>query len=123
MQLSTIVLAQHDQTIAKGLANNLYAYFARVVVAKSMVELRTLLLRHGARVAVLDLEVVNLEEIRKLSRTFDDLIIVCTHHSPDERMWITALNAGAAEFCHPQDIRSILRASRAAPKRQIAMAS
>ena len=123
MQLSTIVLAQHDQTIAKGLANNLYAYFARVVVAKSIVELRTLLLRHEARVAVLDLEVVNLEEIRKLSRTFDDLIIVCTHHSPDERMWITALNAGAVEFCHPQDIRSILRALRTAPKRQIAMAS
>jgi DNA-binding NtrC family response regulator len=123
MPVSVIVIAQRDQSIAEGLANNLYAFFARVVVAKSIVELRTLLLRHEARVAVLDLEVVNLEEIRKLSRTLDDLTIVCTHRSPDERMWITALNAGAVEFCHPQDIRSILRASRAAPKRQIAMVS
>ena len=123
MPVSVIVIAQRDQSIAEGLANNLYAFFARVVVAKSIVELRTLLLRHEARVAVLDLEVVNLEEIRKLSRTFDNLTIVCTHHSPDERMWMDALNAGAMEFCHPQDIRSILRASRAAPKRQTAMAS
>ena len=72
---------------------------------------------------MLDLEVVSLEEIRNLAHTFDELNIVCTHRSPDEQMWITALNAGAVEFCHPQDIHSILRASRAAAKRQMAMAS
>jgi hypothetical protein len=82
-----------------------------------------MLLRHEARVAVLDLEVVNLEEIRNLASTLSDLSIVVTHRSPDERMWMAAVSAGAIEFCHPQDIRSILRASRAAPKRPMAMAS
>jgi hypothetical protein len=78
------------------------------------VEVRTLLLRHETRVAVLDLEVVNLEEVRQLVRTFCNLTIVCTHHSPDDWMWIAALNAGAVEFCHPDDLRSILRARRGA---------
>jgi hypothetical protein len=34
MQLSTIVLAQHDHTIAEGLVNNLYVSFARVTAPK-----------------------------------------------------------------------------------------
>jgi len=38
-------------------------------------------------------------------------------------MWMAALNAGAAEFCHPHDIRSILRASRAATPQRTAMAA
>ena len=114
MTPSTVVIAQNDPAFAQGLANDLHAHFARVAVAENAVELRTLLLRHAARVAVLDLEVVSVEEVRQLARTFCNLIIVCTHRSPDERMWMAALNAGAVEFCHPQDIRSILRASRAA---------
>ena len=97
----TVVIAQIDPTIAMELANDLHAYFARVVVAASAQELRTMLLRHEAGVAVLDLEVVNLEEIRSLSCTLDDLTIVCTHQSPDEQMWITALNAGSRGILPP----------------------
>ena len=57
MPSSTVVIAQNDPTIAQGLANDLHAHFGRVAVAEDAVELRTLLLRHEARVAVLDLEV------------------------------------------------------------------
>ena len=116
MQISTIVIAQHDQSIAQGLANELHAHFTRVLVAESAVELHALLLRHRARAAVLDTETMSLEEISQLSSAFSDLAIVATHRSPDERMWMAALNAGALEFCHPLDIRSILRATRAAAK-------
>jgi DNA-binding NtrC family response regulator len=123
MMSSTVVIAQNDPDIAQGLANDLHAHFARVAVAESAMELRTLLLRHEARVAVLDLEVVNLEEVRQLARTFCNLTIVCTHRSPDERMWIAALNAGAVEFCHPQDIRSIMRASSTSAARHLAIAA
>ncbi len=114
MTPSTVVIAQNDPVFAQGLSNDLHAHFARVAVAENAVELRTLLLRHAARVAVLDLEAVSVEDVRQLASTFSNLIIVCTHRSPDERMWIAAMNAGAVEFCHPQDIRAILRASRAA---------
>ena len=75
-----------------------------------------MLLRHEARVAVLDLELIGLEELRRLSETSSELVIVSTHRAPDEKMWMSALSAGAVEFCHPHDIRSILRASRTAEK-------
>jgi len=119
----TVVVAQNDPRIAEGLANDLHVHFARVAVAQSAQELRTLLLRHEARVAVLDLELLSVDEVCQLVRNFNDLTIVCTHRSPDEKMWMAALNAGAVELCHPRDIRSILRASRAATTRHMPLAA
>ncbi len=123
MPSPTVVIAQNDPTIAMELADHLHAHFARIAVAESTVELRAMLLRHEARIAVLDLELVDMDEVRQLARVFGDLTIVCTHRSPDERMWMAALNAGAVEFCHPQDIRSILRASRSLPKQRLTIAA
>ncbi len=116
MPSPTIVIAQNNPEIALGLANDLHAHFARVAVANNAMELRTLLARHEARVAVLDLEMLNLDEIAKLAEHFSDLAIVCTHRSPDERMWASSLKAGAVELCCPRDVRSILRASRTATR-------
>jgi DNA-binding NarL/FixJ family response regulator len=117
MPSSTVVIAQSDPRTAQGIAEDLHAHFAKVAVAQSAVELRDLLLHHEARIAVLDLEIINLEEVRKLADAFDDLAIICTHRSPDERLWMAALNAGAIEFCHPLDLHSILRAAHAAAQR------
>ena len=114
MPSPTVVIAQRDPGIARGLAKDLHPHFAHVIVAEDAVELRALLQRHEARVAVLDLELISIEQVRKLSALFGDLLIVCTHRAPDEQMWMSALNAGAVEFCHPQDVRSILHASRMA---------
>lgn len=112
---ATVLMAQSDPAMAQALWSDLHAHFAGVVVAENALEVRTLLLRHpGVRMAVLDLEVVNLEDVRQLAQTFSDLIIVCTHRSPDDRMWTAALAAGAVEYCHPDDIRAILRAQAAA---------
>ena len=123
MPLPTIVIAQNDSAIAMELANNLHAHFARVAVAENVLELRMLLQRNDTRVAVLDLEFVSVEEVRHLADLFEDLAIICTHRSPDEKMWMAALSAGAVEFCHPQDMRSILRASRTAPRSRMAIAA
>jgi DNA-binding NtrC family response regulator len=120
MPLPTIVIAQRDPTIAEQLANDLQVHVARVAVTESATEVQTILQRREARVAVLDLEIIDLEEVCRLASIHDDLTIVCTHRAPDERMWMAALRAGAAEFCHPQDVRSILRALRTASKRQTA---
>jgi len=112
MPFPTIVIAQGDPDTAMKLANDLHAHFARVATAANAMELRTMLCRHEARVAVLDLELISLDQVRQLARTFDDLTIVCTHRSPDEHMWMAALDAGAVEFCLPTDLHSILRATR-----------
>jgi DNA-binding NarL/FixJ family response regulator len=123
MPVSVIVIAQRDQSIAQGLANALRVHFTRILVAENAEELRSLLLRHEARVTVVDMEILSLEEISQLANTFSNLAIVATHRSPDERMWVDVLNAGAVELCRPQDIRSILRASSTATMRHLAMAS
>jgi DNA-binding NarL/FixJ family response regulator len=112
---ATVVIAQNDPDVAQALSNDLHAHFAGVIVAENASELRPLLLRHPrVRVAVLDLDLVNVEEVRQLASTCCNLTIVCTHPSPDDRMWIAALDAGAVEYCHPDDIRSIVRARSAA---------
>lgn len=117
MPSPTVVIAQSDPRTVLALTNNLHAHFPRVVVAQNAKDLRELLDRHEARVAIIDLETIEIQEVQKLSEIFGDLVIVCTHRSPDEQMWTSALNAGAVEFCHPQDMRSILHASRMAPSR------
>ena len=123
MQSPTVVIAQSDPGVVMELAKDLHMHFARVVVAGSAMELRTILLRHEARVAVLDVELLDTNDIRELARTFEELTIICTHRSPDERMWMEALKAGAVEFCHPLDLRSILRASRMAVNRHLTIAA
>jgi DNA-binding NtrC family response regulator len=119
MPAPIIVIAQSDPGVARDLAKDLHCHFAHVAVAQDPTELRTMLLQHEARVAVLDLDMVSMEDIRDLTGTFDDLVIVCTHHSPDEQMWMDALSAGAVEFCHPGDLHTILRAARSAPPRHL----
>jgi DNA-binding NarL/FixJ family response regulator len=123
MPSPTVVIAQNNSATAAGLANDLQAYFVRVAIADSAVELPALLARHEARLAVLDLELVDLEAVHQLAQQFSDLAIVCTHRSPDERMWMASLNAGAVEFCHPQDVRSILRAWRTGSRARLPIAA
>jgi DNA-binding NarL/FixJ family response regulator len=119
MPSPTVVIAQSDPQTAQGLAQDLHAHFSKVAVAQDATDLYTLLPRHRAQVAVLDLEIFSLEEVRELAEKYNDLAIICTHHSPDERLWMAALNAGAVEFCHPQDLHSILRATQAAAQRRL----
>lgn len=117
---SVVVIAQNNASVAARLANDLHPHFAQVTVTESITELRTFLEHQDAQVAVLDMEVITLEEVRQLACTFKDLNIVCTHRSPDERMWMAALKAGAIECCHHADIHSILRVSRNPTKRRTA---
>ena len=115
MPSPTVVIAQRDPRAILGLSNDLRAHFPRVAVAQNAKDLRELLDRHEARVAIIDLETVDIQEVRKIAMLFGELVIVCTHRSPDEQMWTSALNAGAVEFCHPHDVRTIVHASRMAP--------
>jgi hypothetical protein len=108
---ATVVIAQNDSTIAQALADSFHLHCARVIVAENAPRLRTLLLRHPeVRLAVIDLDLVNPKEVRQLASSFCNLTILCTHPAPYDQMWVAVLDAGAVEFCHPDDIRSILQA-------------
>jgi DNA-binding NtrC family response regulator len=112
MRSRTVVIVHSDVDFAQKLADDLQSYFGRIIVSENALEFRTLLLRQETRGVVLDLESVKVEEIRQLARDFHNLTIVCTHRSPDEQMWIAALEAGATELCHTLDLKSMIRALR-----------
>ena len=76
-----------------------------------MGELRTSILKHRARVAILDMELASLPELEQLSHEFPGLGVVCTHRLADEEMWTAALSAGASDICPTYDTHSILSAA------------
>jgi hypothetical protein len=91
---STVVIAHYEPKTAEELAHHLRPHSARVIVAENVSNLRPLILHHEARVAVLDLDLVKVEEVRQLARTFRNLTIVCTHPAPDDRMWVPRWTPG-----------------------------
>ena len=121
--LPTVVIAQNDTRIAQKLAASLGAHLSGVSIASGTEELRRLLEDREVRLAVLDMEMIDLDEVRRLAHASPTLAIVCTQRSPDDRMWIAALNAGAIEYCHPLDIRAILRTSNIAARYQMPRAA
>jgi DNA-binding response OmpR family regulator len=123
MNSPEVVIAQVEPEVAGRMAAELHAHFTRVSVAASAEELHSLLLRTRASIAVLDLELIPLDEVRQLARNFAELSIVCTHRAPDERTWLDSLNAGAADCCQPEDMRTILRVARPRQPRQAARAA
>jgi len=111
MKSLSVVVAQGNRQSAEILASSLHGYFREVSVAGSLEELRNSIPKHRADLAVVDLELVNLDEVRALHGEFGHTMIVCTHRFPDETMWQAALSAGAADFCYNADVRGILDAA------------
>jgi DNA-binding NarL/FixJ family response regulator len=108
---SSVVLLQGDPVVAQSLTNSLLTSFRSVHSVPSMGELRTSILKHRARVAILDMELASLPELEQLSHEFPGLSVVCTHRLADEEMWTAALSAGASDICPTYDTHSILSAA------------
>ncbi len=115
MQSFTVVVAHSDSVAAQQLTNSLRAHFTRVAVANDRENLRDAIARHRAKLAIVDLDMVPVEEVRELCAAFGATNIVCVHRAPDYELWNAAIGAGALECCHPSDIPSILNAMRTRP--------
>jgi DNA-binding NarL/FixJ family response regulator len=102
-----VVLAQHDPSSASTLANNLRGQCRAVTVA-GKAEIRQAILKARANVAVLDLEMFTLPEVKELCREFQNVSVVCTHRIADEELWTRVMDAGAADCCLPSDVNGIL---------------
>ena len=79
MPSPTVIIAQSDPRTAQGSSQRPPRPFFPGAVAQSAVELRTLLLRQEAQVAVLDLEIVKLEEVQN---AHGDVRRPCDHLHP-----------------------------------------
>lgn len=107
----TAVVVHSDPESAAALAGSLLRHFHTVRIVRSLEEARAAIPRHRAEFAVLDLELIGLAGLEALRRDFASLSIVCTHRLPDEKLWASALAAGALDCCHDSDVRSIVLAA------------
>ena len=119
---SSVVLLQGNPEIAQSLAASLLSSFRSVHAVRSLEELRAGILKHRARVVILDMEMAPLPEVERLSHEFPGLSVVCTHRLADEEMWTAALSAGASDICPTYDTHGILTAAlhNARPTRSVA---
>jgi DNA-binding NtrC family response regulator len=105
-----VVIATTDSKTASQLADSLNRHFRSIAVARSLEEVRYAIPKHRAQVAIVDLELANMQEVHNLCSEFGQTHVVCTHRIPDEEMWAEALTAGAIDCCQNADIAGILDA-------------
>ena len=82
---------------ASTLANNLRGQCRAVTLAEKA-QLRQALLNARANVAVLDLELFTLPEVKQICNEFRNVSVVCTHRIADETLWTRVMDAGASAF-------------------------
>ena len=111
MKPLSVVVAQSDAKAADFLVKSLYNHFRVVNQVNDLSELRNSIPRHRADVAILDLELADLNQLQRLRNEFAGTTFVCTHRLADEKMWTEALAAGAADCCHTSDVRAIVLAA------------
>jgi DNA-binding NarL/FixJ family response regulator len=111
MKPLSVVVAQSNLKSAESLAKSLHNHFRMVNLAANVDELWRAIPRHRADVAVIDLEIADLGLVKQLCREFPGTTVVCTHRLANERMWIEALAAGAADCCYNSDVRAIVLAA------------
>lgn len=111
MKNMNVVIAQSDSRSAQDIAASMHAHFRSIAVARSVEELRNSIPKTRADVVVLDLELADYAELRKLHQAFNHTRFICTHRIPDEQMWTSAVDAGADDVCFRDDVNSIVHAA------------
>ena len=115
MQSHTVVVAHSNPQTVDQLMNGLKAHFRRVSLASDANSVREAIDRNRAHMAIVDLDLVSLKEVKELCAEYSATGVVCVHRAPDYEIWNAAIGAGALECCHPSDIPSILNAMRTKP--------
>lgn len=122
MLATSIVLLPGSSISSESLSSALSNRFASVHVVKNPCDLSSSIARKRAEVVIVDLEIVTVADVEKLSREFPGSRVICTHRLADEEMWMAALNAGAVDVYQPSETESIVRAAMINPKALSAVA-
>lgn len=111
----TVIVAQSNARCAEKMAAFLHGHFDSVLVACSLEELRREIPRHRADIAIVDLELVDVNDVEEIHREFPPTCIICTHRLADEELWTASLAAGAHDCYMADDVRGILGAMLRVP--------
>ncbi|HLH06452.1 MAG TPA: hypothetical protein VKW78_04380 [Terriglobales bacterium] len=111
MQPLSVVIAQPDLRTASQLAASMRTRFRNVAVTQEKENLRAEILKSRAALAVVDLELLPLPEVKELCRELNNVRVVCTHRIADEKLWAAVLGAGAEDCCTAGDIPGIISAA------------
>lgn len=111
----TVIVAQGNARCAESMAAFLHGHFGSVLVASSLEELRREISRHRADIAIIDLELVDVNDVEELHHDYPPTCIICTHRLADEELWTASLAAGAEDCFMCDDVRSILGAMMRVP--------
>ncbi len=111
----TVIVAQGNAHCAESMAAFLHGHFDSVMVASSLEELRREIPRYRADIAIVDLELIDVNDVEELHSEFPSTNIICTHRLADEELWTASLAAGAQDCCMPDDVLGILGAMRRVP--------
>jgi DNA-binding NtrC family response regulator len=115
MKSLTVVVAHADRLEAQQLAHSLSAHFVRMTIADNPATMREAIERNRTNLAIVDLDMVPVDQIKQICSDYAGIGVVCVHRAPDYEMWDAAIKAGALECCHPSDIPAILNAMRSRP--------
>lgn len=111
----SVIVAQGDARCAQSMAAFLHGHFQKVSVASSLEELRRGIAKQRADIAIVDLELIEVNDVEELHHEFPPTCIICTHRLADEELWTASLAAGAEDCCLPDDVRGILGAMLRVP--------
>jgi len=99
-----VVVVESDSRVTKSLSS----HFHSVHLTRGGDELRERVAKNRPQAVIVDLEYSRLTDVHSLRLDFPSLPIVCTHRIPDEELWVAALEAGASDVCHADDIQTVL---------------
>src|SRR5208283_6082955 len=107
----SVVLAHEESALLQTLAGSSRKQFLNLATVNAAPEVREVVARLRAQLAVVDLEIVNLSELGELCREFPATAFVSTHRLADDVMWSQSLAAGAVDCRLASDIPRILEAA------------
>jgi DNA-binding NtrC family response regulator len=107
MQRSHVVLLQADTNVTKSMTASLSKSFSSVDATQSIDKLQRSIAEHRPVVVIVDLEMVSMNDVKRLCSDFSDVKVICTHRLADDEMWTQALSAGAVDVCPSFDIGGI----------------
>ncbi len=110
MRQLPILILQGNEQIAKSLSGALSEQLGLTEIVHSFGDAIVRLEQSPSAIVLADLEALSLGEISKLTAQFPAALVVCNHRTPDDFMWVKAVNAGADDCCASTDVVGIVRA-------------